>query len=142
MQYGNSTGTLRWNHVFNSRLFSNTSLVFSKYNYLINDNQNNNNIDISSYIQDVSLKEDLQYYINTANQLDFGFEVTHHALAPGILDAGQSSSYNSVFLPKKYSLESDVYLSHHWSPLENLHIIYGLRLTWLYHPGSRDLLYI
>ena len=129
LQYGNSTGTLRWNHIFNSRLFSNTSLVFSKYNYLINDNQNNNDVNISSYIQDMSLKEDLQYYINTANQLDVGISVTHHTLAPGILDAGESSSFNSLFLAKKYSLESDAYISHRWSPADNLHIDYGLRVT-------------
>ena len=129
LEYGNSTGTLRWNHIFNSRLFSNTSLVFSKYNYLINDNQNNNDVNISSYIQDASLKEDLQYYINTANQLDIGISVTHHALAPGILNAGESSSFNSLFLPKKYSLESDAYISHRWSPTDNLHIDYGLRVT-------------
>ena len=129
LQYGNSTGTLRWNHIFNSRLFSNTSLVFSKYNYLINDNQNNNDVNISSYIQDMSLKEDLQYYINTANQLDVGISVTHHALAPGILNAGESSSFNSLFLSKKYSLESDAYISHRWSPTDNLHIDYGLRIT-------------
>ncbi|HUB59539.1 MAG TPA: TonB-dependent receptor [Puia sp.] len=138
VQYGNSTGTVRWNHIFNNRLFSNTSLVFSKYNYQINDNQNNNDIDISSYIQDMSLKEDLQYYINSSNELDFGVEVTHHALAPGILNAGESSSYNSLYLPKKYSLESDAYISHHWSPTDNLHIIYGLRVTSfaVFGPGT------
>ena len=138
VQYGNSTGTVRWNHIFNNRLFSNTSLVFSKYNYQINDNQNNNDIDISSYIQDMSLKEDLQYYINSSNELDFGVEVTHHALAPGILNAGESSSYNSLYLPKKYSLESDAYVSHHWSPTDNLHIIYGLRVTSfaVFGPGT------
>lgn len=129
VQYGNSTGTMRWNHVFSSHLFSNTSLVFSKYNYQINDNQNNNNVNISSYIQDISFKEDLQYYIDGANELDFGVGITHHALAPGILDAGESTSYNSVYLPKKFSLESDAYVSHHWSPIDNLHILYGLRVT-------------
>jgi hypothetical protein len=138
VQYGNSTGTIRWNHLFNNRLFSNTSLVFSKYNYLINDNQNDNNINISSYIQDISFKEDLQYYINSANELDFGVGTTHHALAPGILNAGESSSYNSLYLPKKYSLESDAYISHKWSPVDNLHIIYGVRLTsfTVFGPGT------
>jgi len=138
VQYGNSTGTVRWNHIFNNRLFSNTSLVFSKYNYQINDNQNNNDIDISSYIQDMSFKENLQYYINSSNELDFGIEVTHHALAPGILNAGESSSYNSLYLPKKYSLESDAYISHHWSPTDNLHIVYGLRVTSfaVFGPGT------
>jgi hypothetical protein len=33
LDYGNSTATFRWNHILNSRLFSNTSLIYSKYNY-------------------------------------------------------------------------------------------------------------
>ena len=47
IDYGNSTGTVRWNHVFNSRLFSNTSIIYSNYNY---------NIDLTSNGNDLLLK--------------------------------------------------------------------------------------
>jgi hypothetical protein len=36
--WGNTTGTLRWNHIFNSRLFSNTTLTYSDYAYGIDGN--------------------------------------------------------------------------------------------------------
>ena len=36
INWGNATGTLRWNHIFNKKLFSNTSLIYSNYDYKIN----------------------------------------------------------------------------------------------------------
>ncbi len=129
IDYGNATGTARWNHVFNSRLFSNTSLIYSNYSYKIRINSNNNDIDITSNIRDLNLKEDLQYFINTSNKINFGFSVIHHTISPGIISASESSSYNSLSLQNKYSLESAVYISHEWSPAEKIHFNYGLRAT-------------
>jgi hypothetical protein len=129
IQWGNSTGTARWNHVFNSRLFSNTSLIYSNYNYVININSNNNNINLVSEIRDFSLKEDMEYYINPENTIKFGVDIIHHTFSPGIINASESSSFNSLSLPKKYDLENAAYISHEWSPLEKLHIIYGMRLS-------------
>jgi TonB-dependent receptor-like protein/carboxypeptidase-like protein len=129
IQWGNSTATARWNHVFNSQLFSNTSFIYSNYNYVININSNNNDINLVSQIRDFSLKEDLQYYINPANTIKLGLNAIHHTFSPGIIDASQNSSFNSLNLPKKYDLENAAYVSHEWSPLEKLHIIYGLRIS-------------
>ncbi len=138
INWGNTTATARWNHVFNSRLFSNTSFIYSNYNYVINDNENDNNINISSSIRDFSLKEDLQYYANNDNKINFGFNVIHHSFAPGVIDASESSSYNSLSLPRKYALESAVYISHEWSPIEKLNLNYGMRLTSfvIFGPGN------
>jgi CarboxypepD_reg-like domain/TonB-dependent Receptor Plug Domain len=138
IQWGNATGTARWNHVFNSQLFSNTSLIYSNYNYVININQNSNTISLVSKISNFSLKEDLQYYIDPTNTLKFGLDVTHYIFSPGILNASESSSYNSLFLPKKYELESAAYVSDEWSPSQRLHLIYGLRLSsfTIFGPGE------
>ena len=62
IDYGNSTATARWNHVFNSRLFSNTSFIYSNYNYNIKINSGTNNILIKSKIEDVSLKQDFPIF--------------------------------------------------------------------------------
>jgi hypothetical protein len=129
IQWGNSTATVRWNHIYNRRLFSNTSFIYSNYNYVINVNQNNDNLNLVSVIRDLSLKEDLQYYINPDNTLKFGFNIIHHTFSPGILNASESSSFNSLNLPKKYDFESAVYISHQWSPEEKWHLDYGIRLT-------------
>jgi len=138
LQYGNTTATIRWNHTFNSRLFSNTSLIYSNYSYVINLNNTTSAINLTSTIRDFSLKEDLQNYIDQRNTLHFGLQTTQHTLIPGVLDATQSSSFNSVSLPKKYDLESAVYFSHDWSPINALHVNYGLRLTdfSIFGPGT------
>jgi hypothetical protein len=136
--YGNSTGTARWNHIFSSKLFSNTSLIYSNYNYDIKINSGNNNILIKSKIQDLSLKEDLQYYINSNNKINFGFNSIYHTFTPGIVDASASSSFNSQTLQKKYALENAFYVSHNVSATEKLTINYGLRVSIfsLLGPGS------
>ena len=127
IDYGNATGTARWNHVFNSRLFSNTSLIYSNYRYKIRINSENNDIDITSKIRDLDLKEDMQYFINSDNKVNFGLSLIHHTIFPGIISASSTSSYNSLVLQNKYSLENGIYLSHEWSPTDKLHFDYGLR---------------
>ena len=129
IDYGNATGTARWNHVFNSRLFSNTSLVSSKYSYKIRINSTNNNIDFTSNIRDLALKEDLQYFVDADNKIDFGFNTIHHIIAPGIINASANSSFNSLILQNKYSLENAIYVAHEWSPTSDLHFNYGLRVS-------------
>ncbi len=129
IDYGNATGTARWNHIFNSRLFSNTSLIYSNYSYKIRINSDNNDIDITSNIRDWDLKEDLQYYVNADNKIDFGFSTIHHDISPGVISASETSSYNSLSLQKKYSLESAIYVSHDLSPAGKVHFNYGLRTS-------------
>jgi hypothetical protein len=64
-QWGNSTGTIRWNHLFSGKLFSNTSLIYSRYNFNINDKYYDIKEDAHYYaeynsgIQDYSLKYDI-----------------------------------------------------------------------------------
>ena len=138
LDYGNSTGTLRWNHIFSNRLFSNTSLIYSKYNYDITVNDANNNIGITSYIRDIHFKEDLQYYANADNKINFGVDVIHHTTSPGVITASQSSSFNGLTIQSKHALESAVYFSHDLSIGNDININYGLRagLFTVYGPGS------
>lgn len=39
--FGNSTATLRWNHIFGSTLFANTSLIYNNYDLGLSTSQNN-----------------------------------------------------------------------------------------------------
>ncbi|MBN9384344.1 MAG: TonB-dependent receptor [Chitinophagaceae bacterium] len=127
IDYGNVTGTLRWNHIFNSRLFSNASLIYSKYNYDIRINSGNNNIGITSYIKDLHFKEDMQYYANAGNKMNFGIDVISHTTSPGVISASQTSSFNPLTLQNKHAVESAAYVSHDLSLFTRLNINYGLR---------------
>jgi len=129
IDYGNSTGTLRWNHIFNGRLFLNNSLIYSNYNYNIEIKSGINNIIIKSKIEDLALKTDFQYFINNDNKINFGSQITRHLLSPGIVDASASSSFNSQALPVKKALEAAVYFNHEYAPNAKLRLNYGIRLT-------------
>lgn len=138
IDYGNSTATARWNHVFNSRLFSNTSFIYSNYNYNIKINSGANNILIKSKIEDLSLKQDFQYFVNNDNKINFGFNIINHQISPGIVDASVTSSFTPTNLPVKYALESAAYISHEYSPTEKIKLNYGLRFSsfCIFGPGD------
>lgn len=129
IKWGNTTATLRWNHIFNSKLFSNTSFIYSNYNYNISINQTTNNLEIISKIKDFSLKEDLQYFATNRNKVNFGFNVTRHIFSPGEFQTSATSSYNPLILQNKYALDAAAYISDEWSITDRLKFISGLRLS-------------
>jgi len=129
IDYGNLTGTLRWNHVYNSRLFSNTSLIYSNYSYRIKINSGSNDIRITSKIRDLNLKHDFQYFINAQNRINFGINLIHHNIIPGTITASEKSSFNNLELQKKLSIENAAYISHEWSATSKINVTYGLRLS-------------
>jgi hypothetical protein len=129
IDYGNTTATLRWNHIYNSRLFSNTSLIYTNYNYKIKITAANNNLLITSKIRDFNVKQDFQYYVSGTSKVNFGLDFIHHNLVPGSVTATQQSSFNNTELQTKYSVESAAYVSHEWSATEKLNLTYGLRVS-------------
>jgi len=138
IDYGNSTATLRWNHIFNGRLFMNNSFIYSNYNYNIEIRSGVNNLLIKSKIEDLSLKSDFQYFINNDNKFNFGFQITRHLLSPGVVEASATSSFNSRALPLKKAMENAAYINHEYAPFDNFRLNYGLRLTYfaLLGPGT------
>ncbi|HEY5511176.1 MAG TPA: TonB-dependent receptor [Prolixibacteraceae bacterium] len=126
INWGNVSGTLRWNHLFSDRLFSNTSLIFSNYDYKIFIN-NGNQLNIVSRIQDYGIKQDLQFYIHTNSTLKFGFNSIYHKIIPGVITA--STKIDLKNLTNKYDWENAFYLSHQYRINEKIGFEYGARLT-------------
>jgi hypothetical protein len=135
IDYGNSTGTARWNHIFNSRLFSNTSFIYSNYNYNIHISSNGNDLLLKSKIEDASLKQDFQYYINNNNKIDFGLNIIHHSISPAVLSVSPNSSFNPVTVQPDYSFENAAYITHEFSPTDRLRFNYGFRFTDFFVTG-------
>src|SRR5690606_15109795 len=69
---GNATATLRWNHIFSPRLFSNTSLIYGDFNYDVDVYDNDANFNIASMIRSFNLKQDFQYYARSDHSVNFG----------------------------------------------------------------------
>ncbi|WP_345952590.1 TonB-dependent receptor [Mucilaginibacter sp. PAMB04168] len=135
--WGNSTATLRLNHVFTSRLFSNTSLIYNKYNYAIKLLDDVNNFEVTSLIRDYNLKQDFQYFSNQ-HTLRFGLQATHHRIAPSDISTSSTSSFNALSIENRYGLESSAYLSDEYAVSQRLNLLYGLRASWfsLLGPGT------
>jgi hypothetical protein len=133
--WGNSTGTVRFNHIFSNRLFSNTSLVFSNYSYTVQSFQTDNNFKATSQITDFNLKEDLQYFAGNSHTLKFGLNILHHTIAPGDITTSSTSSFNNKSIEKRYGFENAVYVSDEWKATNKLTFLYGLRLSGLFLLG-------
>ena len=138
IDWANTTGTFRWNHIFNEKLFSNTSFIYSNYNYNTEFVNGASGIRVSSAITDYHVKEDINYYLNPRSKFDFGFDLSYHITQPGQAVTTAASKYNNVTLQKKYSLESALYASHEWTVSPKLKLNYGIRLTALSILGPGD----
>lgn len=138
LDWGNGTGTIRWNHVFNPRLFSNTSLIYSNYNYTISVLSGATDFDIFSQIRDWNLKEELQWYINNRNSLRMGVNAIFHTIRPGEVTATAASSVNSSRLQKRYSLENAAFFTNTWKASDKINLTYGLRVTAFSILGKGD----
>ena len=125
--WGNSTASLRWNHVFNRRLFSNTTLLYNDYKFRFSARQENFEIALSSGIKDGGLKTDFDFYPLPNHKLKFGGMVTFHQFIPNVVSGRQDSV---IFTPNnegtKYAVESAVYLQDDWEIGERWKINYGL----------------
>jgi hypothetical protein len=127
--WGNTTATIRWNHLFSEKMFSNTSLIYSKYEYNINMNLTGNNITVYSRIKDYNLKEDLHYYIDLENELKFGLNSIYHVIVPGTVTETNNSKTDRLQLTDKYSWENAFYISHQYKPSQLWNLEYGVRLS-------------
>lgn len=138
--WGNTTGTLRWNHLFSGKLFSNTSLIYSNYNYTIQNFDKNSNFQVVSKIEDVNLKEDFEYYLGGNQSLRFGVSAVHHTIEPGDISSSSTSSFNPQTIENRYAYEFAAYISDNWKPTDKLNIVYGLRFNQflLIGPGTFD----
>jgi hypothetical protein len=141
ISWGNITGTARWNHIVNDKLFSNTSFIFSKYDYKVSINGGDVSFDITSKIQDFNLKQEFQYFLNNRNKLRYGANVIHHAITPGQVSANEASGINVKNLKAAGTVESALFLMNDWNVNEKITVNYGLRASGLTVLGNGDEFY-
>lgn len=138
IDWGNVTGTARWNHVFNSKWFSNTSLIYSNYDYKIAIKSGTTDFDITSRIKDINFKHEFNFFPNPKNSIKIGINSIYHTVVPGQVDSKGTTGINDVKLQDRYAWENAIYASNEWKPTEKLSVIYGLRLTSFSALGKGD----
>lgn len=134
--WGNATGTLRWNHVFNNKLFANTSAVYNDYNFSFSGEQNNFKVKLSSGIRDLTLKHDLDFYPASNLKIKFGALYTHHRFIPSVVSGNQDSiEFNPLSAQIKYAHEAAVYAQQEWDLSKKIKVNAGLRYSFFQQTG-------
>ncbi len=131
--FGNTTGTLRWNHLFGSKVFSNTSLIYNDYHLGLGTTQNNYYALLYTGIKDINLKNDLTFTPNNKHKIKVGFTYTYHTLFPAAVSAkvptrGNRITINKDSIVRRYSNEMAFYIGDDFDATEKLSINYGLRI--------------
>ncbi|WP_430965847.1 TonB-dependent receptor [Spongiimicrobium sp. 2-473A-2-J] len=136
--YGNLSGNFRWNHIFNDRLFSNLSLIYSKYDYDLGITIEQ--FDWISSISNYNLKYDLKYYVSDKFKLDFGLSGIYYDFDPGqIRPTSETSAINPLSLDRKRAFESGLYLNAEHKLTDKLTLQYGLRYSAFHRFGEQPI---
>lgn len=134
--WGNQTTTIRWNHLFSKKIFSNFTAYYSKYDYQLGFGNGNNTFEWKSNIVNFSVKPDFTFYINPRNTLQFGVVSTYYIFSPGQAISQDQGSRVNFGLPKKYALENAVYLENEQKVNDNFTMRYGVRFSSFNYIGK------
>lgn len=148
IDWGNRTGTLRWNHLVSDQLFMHTSFIYSDYRYksatdigaLNLDIEGENELEeelnsIQTRIRDYHLKVNFQYFPNLKHTLKFGgIGIYHHFIPAQIIEEGQSQEPNI----NRSALENSLFVNHQWQLTDRLDLDYGLHFSHLATLGTNN----
>lgn len=132
--WGNTNATLRWNHLFSNKLFMNTSLSFTDYDYLIDGGTEAFSFQLGSEITDGALGVDFSWQPNAKHSVRFGAQGIYHRFLVGRADAGsQDSSFSFNSGDTYFAQEYGLYINDDFEVNSRLKINYGLRLSGFYN---------
>lgn len=129
LPYGNTTATLRWNHLFSNKLFFNLSVIYNDYDFGFNGGQADFAFDVFSGVKDTNLKLDFDYFPNPKHAIKYGLHYTYHKMTPNVARATNGTEVFSNNLESKYAHETAIYLLDNWKINSRLSINYGLRFS-------------
>ncbi len=137
----NATTTFRWNHLFNKRLFANTSLLFSNYNLVLHAEDRSDDdyfkLKYLSGIRDFGLKSDFSWFPDPAHQVRYGVMMTHHRFRPSAYTV--NANYMDIPVDETVridALESGLYVEDEIRYGEKFKLNPGLRLSSFVSRGA------
>lgn len=145
MGWGNIITSMRWNYLISNKLFSNTTVTYSKYNFDVtvedrvkNINTGEKSLDLFRYfsgIEDIGAKIDLDYYPSLSHSVKFGAGYTFHHFSPGVTrfrfdpleyDIGIDTTFGDV---KVTANEFILYAEDNFDITSHLKMNAGIRLS-------------
>lgn len=134
--WGNATGTFRWNHLFNEKLFSNFTVYYSDYDYeLAFGDDAVNSFKWNASIKNISIKPEFSYFINPENILRFGGQSILYTFEPGNAIGISEGESTDISLDHQTAMESAVYIENEQT-LNKWKLNYGLRLSHFNYLGA------
>ena len=116
VKYGNQALTLRWNHLYSQKLFSNTSVTYNKYFHQVKARQQQFYAELYSGISDVEFKTDFNFYPNPNHKISAGVNYLFQTLYPASAtdkstDAESETTIDPAQIPEKFSNRIAAYFS-------------------------------
>lgn len=134
--WGNATGTVRWNHIYNSKVFSNTSLIFSNFDYKLDLNTGGFRFDWTSNLKEVGLKHDFNIFASNKIEINTGVQLNYRYFQPGKVNFSGLPGFNNIVLNDLKATEEAAYISLDYKLNAKWFIQYGTRLTAFQHIGD------
>lgn len=138
LPYGNRTATLRWNHLYSDKLFSNFSLVYNDYDLSFDGGQEEFTFRLESGVRDYNLKLDFDYFPNNQHKVKYGLDATYHLLVPNSATASNGEVDFANNFANRYSSEFAAFLSDDWKISDQLSVHGGLRYSLYYAYNRKD----
>ena len=129
MPYGNSTATLRWNHLFNDKLFMNVSAIYNDYDFSFEGGQSDFGVSVFSGVRDYNGKIDFDYYPTNNHELKFGVNYNYHRLTPNVANVVTNDIEFNNDLKAKFANETAFYLQDNIKFSKSLTMNLGLRYS-------------
>lgn len=141
LDWGNATATLRWNHLLSQKLFLNTSLIYSNFNFGVSSYSKDMNsegsisdefsLQYDSRIRDLGIKSDFDFYPSPKHAVKFGLLATFHKFVPSALAI--QGSFIDIPIERSVqpvrTLESGLYIEDTWQALDALKMNAGFRVS-------------
>ncbi len=140
--WGNGMASLRWNHLFNSRFFLNTTAVFSDYQFSTDVGMRNEDgsdgfrLIQNSGIRDVNFKQDFTWLPNPKHTVKFGTNYVYHIFTPNTVTADFGDmAYNFNESNRQYAHEASVYIGDDFIINDKVSMYAGFRLNGFFQTG-------
>lgn len=140
LKWGNRTLTLRWNHVFGKKLFSNTTYTGSQYKYQYQLLKSTEYFNWSAQLKEKQIKQDYDWYVNASNHVIFGFGVAQITLRPGEVRPRDSNAISIPYrMEERTPISFNEYIGASSQLTQLINLTYGLRVTTFGSHGKRTM---
>lgn len=139
INWGNATTSLRWNHLFTDKLFLNTTLIYTNYDFSFGANQDDFEFKLFSGITDLNTKVDFNFFPTIRHNIKFGADFIFHEFQPSSVSAKIGETELDLGgIIKEYANDGAVYITDDFDLTDKIKINAGLRGTIFQQVGPFD----